>query len=369
MTENALYKQVLSLPELVREQTWVLEDRMRKQVPTEIQYKIRQIIMTGSGDSAIAGDATKHLMQTLVRVPTFAEPSMEVAHYTLDSYRGETPYTPFVFAVSNSGEVARVVEAARRAQQVGGYVVGLTANPDSRLAEASDVVVDIEAPAYDGAAGMRSYIMALLTLELFAIRFAEVRGEITMDIAQAMRGELAEVGDALEKTIEMVDQPLREFAQKTKDATGVEFLGSGPSNASAQFGAAKVFEAVGKQATAVDVEEFVHMNYFNGNPESTATLLIAPAGAPSHFRANEAARLLNNLGRPWVVLGGDVEDAPSIPLPEVREDFSPLITAAAVGLYAAHLQDATGEVVGRGATGRWADCQDGRTTRESQIFY
>lgn len=369
MTENALYKQVMSLPDLIREQTWRLEDELRKVVPTRVQHGIRQIILTGSGDSAIAGVAAEHLFRTLVGVPTIAQPAMEVSRYVLDAYAGQYPYTPFVFATSNSGEVARVVEAARRARDVGGYVVGLTGDDQSRLAQTSDCTVDIAPPQFPPSPGMRSYVMAVLALDLFAIRLAEVRGRMTMDEAQAMRAELADVGDAVASAIESADAPLREFAQRVKDVQGVEFLASGPTKSSAAFGTAKVLEATGKQAAFIDTEEFVHLNYFEREAESIATLLLVPEGSKARSRAVEVAGLLTNLRRPWIALGS-VPNAPaSVALPKVRESFAPLVDAAVVGLFAAHLQDATGEVEGRGAVGQWADCVGGQTTRNSEIIY
>lgn len=369
LTDNALYSQVISLPELVREQTWRLEDELRKAVPTRVQHGIRQIILTGSGDSAIAGIAAEHLFRTLVGVPTIALPSMELSRYALDSYSGQYPYTPFVLATSNSGEVARVAEAAERTRRAGGYVVGLTGNSDSRLGKASDCTVNIAPPPFPSSPGMRTYVMSVLALDLFAIRIAEVRGRITMDQAQAMRGELAEVSAAIQVAIEHADAPLRDFAQTVKEAQGVEFLASGPTRASAAFGVAKVLEAVGKQASSIDIEEFVHLNYFERNASSIATLLLVPQDSPAHSRAEEVAPLLTILGRPWVSLGSRLDHPGNIVLPRVRETFAPLVDAAVVGLFAAHLQDATGETAGRGAIGPWADCSDGKTTRNSKIVY
>ena len=369
MSTNALHAQVTSLPELIRTETWRLEDELRKIVPTRVQHAIRQIILTGSGDSAIAGQAAEHLFRTLVGVPTIALPSMEASRYALDAYSGQYPYTPFVIATSNSGEVARVVEAARRTTAVGGYVVGLTGNKDSRLGLASDAVVNVSPPPFAPSPGMRSYVMAVLALDLFAIRFAEVRGRITMDVAQAMRGGLAAVADAVEETIALADEPLREFAALNAGVQGVEFLASGPSRASASFGTAKILEAVGKQSAPVDLEEFVHLNYFERAAEQIATVVLAPAGSPVRTRADEIAPLLTNLRRPWLAIG-DVTGAPlSISTPAVRQEFAPLVEAAVVGLLAAHLQDATGEEDGRGASGQWSDCVDGKTTRESQLIH
>ncbi|CAM3290889.1 SIS domain-containing protein [Occultella aeris] len=364
---NALHDQATSLPALIKEQTWRLEDDLRKSVPTPVQHAIRHIVLTGSGDSAIAGLAAEQTFRRFVGVPVYAGESLAVSRFLLDSYGNEYPHTPMLLATSNSGEVARVVEAAQRAAAAGGYVVGLTGNAQSRLARASQSIIDVGAPAFPAAPGMRSYVMAVLALNLFAIRFAEVRGRITMDEAQALRGELAGLSDVVQQAIVTADAPLRSLAQDWRDLQGVEFLGSGPSRASAAFGVAKILEAVGKQSAHVDLEEFIHLNYFERAATGIGTVVLAPAGSPVRSRADELAPLLNNLGRPWVAIGA-VTDAPvSIEIPQVREEFAPVVQAAVLGLLAAHLMDATGEEPGRGAVGPWADCADGATTRDSQI--
>lgn len=368
-TPNSLHNQVTSLPELVRTETWRLEDELRKVIPTRVQHSIRHIILTGSGDSAIAGTAAEHTFRKLVGVPALATTSLQASRYDLDAYDNEYPHTPLLIATSNSGEVARVVEAAHRAKSVGGYVVGLTGDKESRLGQISEVTVNVSAPSYPSSPGMRSYVMAVLALNLFAIRFAEVRGRITMDEAQALRGELASLGDAIEEVIASSDTALHDLAGTWSGVQGVEFLGAGPSFASAAFGSAKILEATGKQAAHIDLEEFVHLNYFERAAEQIGTVVFSPHNSAASSRAAEIAPLLTNLRRPWLAVG-DIPGAPStVAIPEVREEFAPVVQAAVAGLLAAHLMDATGEEAGRGAIGQWSDCVGGATTRESALIY
>nr|WP_227993735.1 SIS domain-containing protein [Pseudactinotalea sp. HY160] len=340
---------------------------MRKIVPTRVQHAIRHIILTGSGDSAIAGSAAEQTFRTFVGVPCIAATSLHASRYLLGAYDNQYPHTPMVLATSNSGAVARVVEAAQRAKSVGGYVVGLTGDSGSRLGQTSDVTVNVSAPEYPSAPGMRSYVMAVLTLNLFAIRFAEVRGRITMDHAQDLRGELAALGDVVERTLVNADGPLRELAAAWAGLQGVEFLGAGPALASAAFGSAKVLEATGKQSSHIDLEEFVHLNYFERAAEQIGTVLISAPGSAAAGRAAEVAPLLTNLRRPWLAIGDVPGAAASVALPPVREEFAPVVEAAIVGSLAAHLMDATGETPGRGAVGQWADCAGGATTRDSAL--
>lgn len=364
---SPLHDQTSSLGELVREQTWLLEDRMRKLIPTPVQHAARQIVLTGSGDSAIAALAGEQAMRELVGVPALALPSLPAARYLFPLFDRERPVNPLVFAISNSGEVARLVEAAQNARAGGGVVVALTGDGSSRLARASDYVLDTAVPAFPPSPGMRTYVQAVLAVQLFAIRLAEVRARITMDEAQALRHELASLGDILDRVVADTDDRLAAVASEWADLPAIEVLGSGPSAASAAFTSAKVLEASGKRSAAIDVEEFVHLQYFERDAARTGTILFAPAGSPVLSRSREVEQYLSTLARPTLVIGKG-HTQPTIPLPSVREIFAPILHAAVAGLFASHLAEATGEEDGRGSVGQWADSHAGGTTRNSEIL-
>lgn len=368
MTSNVLRDQVFSLGEMIREQTWRLEDELRKAIPTPIQHAARQVILTGCGDSAIAGLGTQFTFRSLARLPALAAEAMEASRYIVPNFAREYPYTPLVFAVSNSGRVSRVAEAAMRAKQVGGYVVGLTGGPSSPLAAQSDATVDVTAPEFPPGPGVRSYVMALVALNLFAIRLAEVRGRISMDQAQGLRRELAGLGDVVEEVSSAADTTLRGLGQEWESMSAFEFLGSGPSRASAAFGAAKLLEAAGAHAASVDLEEFVHLNYFVRAAEQTPTILLAGRNMRAWTRAEEVAAFLKTLRRPWISFGEAPGKGVSIPIPSsVREEFLPIVQAAPLALLAGALMVARGEEPGRGGVGQWSDCSNGGTTTTSRV--
>lgn len=367
MNSNPLREQVFSLEQLVPEQVWRLEDELRKIVPTRVQHAARHVVLTGCGDSAIAGRAAESAFRELAGLPTVATDAMTASRYLLPTYAGQYPHTPLLFALSNSGRVARVVEAAQRAHEVGGFVVALTASPDSPLALASDARVSTRIPEIAPGPGVRSYVEGLLGLTLFAIRFGEVRGRITMDQALVLRQEVAGLGDALAELAATADQPMRRLAEEWAEHGGVELLGAGPARASAAYGAAKILEAAGRRAVDIDLEEFVHLNYFVRDAEHTGTLVLSDHGYASASRAAEVSRYLTTLRRPWAAIGA-VPNAPTtVALPPVRELFAPILHVAPLALFAGHLMEVTGESPGRDGVGQWSDCADGGTTTTSLI--
>ena len=57
-------------------------------------------------------------------------------------------------------------------------------------------------------------------------------------------------------------------------------------------------------AIDVDVEEWVHLDYFARDPEACATLVLCPPPARDGGRVRELEPLLQRLGRPYRILTG-----------------------------------------------------------------
>ena len=69
MIENALIRQVLSLPELIEQQYNDLEPKARKALTTPEIFGIQRIVLTGCGESYAAAQATKHAFEILTSLP------------------------------------------------------------------------------------------------------------------------------------------------------------------------------------------------------------------------------------------------------------------------------------------------------------
>jgi glutamine---fructose-6-phosphate transaminase (isomerizing) len=299
---NPMRDQVLSLPDLIRQQIWEVETRTRKILTTPEVFSLRQIILTGSGDSHIAAMAAEMAFNEMAGIPTMALCAMDASRYRARYYEHQYPNHPLVIAISNSGEATRMVEATRRFNQAGGLTLALTANANSRLGSEAQRSVLLSIPAFAPSPGVRSYVMSLLALYLLAIRFGELRGRMTMDEAQALRQELEASANACVQTIEQLDSAICQLAKDWSGFDNFEFLGSGPAKGSAAYGAAKLLEAAGSHALYQDVEEWVHLHYFVAQPRQTATLLIASSDGYAFSRAVEVARFLQTLQRPYHIL-------------------------------------------------------------------
>jgi glucosamine--fructose-6-phosphate aminotransferase (isomerizing) len=360
--------QALSLAGLIAPCVDRLEPPTRKILSTPEVYGLRQIVLTGSGDSFFAAAAVTPMARALTGLPVQAMTSMEASRYAGDGPVGARGV--LVIAVSYSGEAARLVEAVQRWRARGAITLGVTASANGRLAQFAERWVDTRVEETVPAPGARTYVASLLALYLLVIRIAEVLMRITMDEANALRRELAAAGAAMDGMGEACAGQLEDLAGRWRDARAFDMLGSGPCLASAAYGAAKLVEAAGVHACAQDAEEFFHLNYFVDRPGEVPAVVFAPSNAAFAARAGELAATLGPLGRPSLVItdqagfGGGLDE---LVLPVVREAFAPLLHAAPAALLAAYSAATRAVPHYRGHDGPWIGARGAALVRGSKI--
>ena len=364
--------QVKSLPELIRSEFETLDMRVRRLLNHNECLSVKRIVITGCGDSHMAGLAAELAFEQIAGIPTEPMTAMQAARYGTPHFEKLFPRNPLTIGISVSGTVARTREALALARNEGALTVAVTANPDSPLAAAAERVFDCTVPDFAPAPGIRSYRVSLLVLYLLAIRLAEVSGRLTQDQAGQMREQLKGTADAIAATIQAVEERTRELATAVAEQTNFVFVGDGPNYATALFSAAKVIEAAGRHAMGQDTEEWAHLQYFVNVDPATPTFIISPAGR-GHGRATELVEVMRRIGRTViaVVPEGDEQIATGadwvLPVAgEVPEVFSPMVYAVAGELFSAYLAQAVDEPPFRG----FADVYEpgGITIRNSAVI-
>jgi glucosamine--fructose-6-phosphate aminotransferase (isomerizing) len=362
--------QIRSLSSLVLDSVPSMEASTRTALTTPEIYGIRQIILTGSGDSYIAALATAAAWRGWTGLPVTAMVSMEASRY-ID--HGHAPLSGrnrglLIVAVSSSGEGARLVEATHRLRSLGAITVALTANPTSRLAKAAEKTVDLSIPRAPPAPGTRSYVAALLGLYLMGIRLAEVLMCMTMDRAGNLRHQLRDLANPLQSLPDECEPVIRKLSDKWNDFRLADVLGSGPGFGSASYAAAKLVEAAGVHATAQDIEEFHHLNYFVDAPDAVPTVIFGPTRSLAARRTNELLATLSDLGRPQLLIT-DAEGlgppSSTLTLPAVDEFFGPVLHTVPGALLAAFAAARRGTVHYRGHVGPWRGAQEAGLVRNS----
>ena len=105
--DSALRRQVMSLPELMRQQYADLEPKTRTVLSTPEIFNIQRIVLTGCGDSYAALLAVKPAFEKYAKIRTEVVPTIDLARDYEKKNLGYAPQSPLVIAVSNSGQVAR----------------------------------------------------------------------------------------------------------------------------------------------------------------------------------------------------------------------------------------------------------------------
>lgn len=349
MTENAMIAQVESLPDLIRSEFKDLDARARTVLTHDELLSTKRVVITGCGDSHMAGVATELAFEQIAGIPTEPMRAMTAARYAAPYLPKMFPLNPLVLGISVSGTVTRTREAVKLAGERGARTIAITGNPDSPLAGVAQKILDCRIPDFAWAPGVRSYRISLLALLLLAIRLGEVNERYSQGDANAMREELKNTADAIEATIEAVNDRTRELAEQFAEYGNFVFVGDGPNFATAMFGAAKVIEAAGKHAMGQDTEEWAHLQYFTSIDPNTPTFVISP-GYRGHNRMAEVVDPMKRVRRSIVAVvpDGDEVIAPDadyvLPVAgSVREAFTPMVYPIASELFAAHLSDVIGE--------------------------
>lgn len=372
---NPMSRQVFSLPELIRNQYDDLEPKVRKVLSFQEIFNIQRVVLTGCGDSYAACIATKHVFEMMTGIQAEVVTALDLGRYYSERHLGVDCQNPMVIAVSNSGRVARVTEAVRRAKLHDCFVLGITGNMDAPLAQSSDKVLKLDIPSFESAPGTRSYMVSVMAILLLAIRIGEVRGKYTMDLAMDYRYDMRNQGEQLEALLPQMAEQCVKFSGKWKDLSCFDFVGAGFDYAAAWFGQAKMLEAAGKTCMHINSEEWFHLNCFAKNPGQIGTVIVANTTNPGLGRTKDVIKYAAELGRPVMIvtdgtgntLGADNELCVRIPSPKYPINM-PITQFVPMCLLAGYISSMLGESYGRGCEGPWSFCKDGRCVQENEII-
>jgi glucosamine--fructose-6-phosphate aminotransferase (isomerizing) len=366
--ENAIIAQVLSLPEMIRTEFDALDEQIRLLMSRRECLSVKRIVITGCGDSHMAGLAAELAFEQLAGIPTEPMRAMKAGRYASPYVMSHHAGSPLVIGISVSGTVARTREALGLFARQGYPTIAITGNPESPLAQLAEKVVDCTIPEYPFAPGVRNYRMSLLSLYLLAIRLGEVQHRYSPDDAARLRQSLRGTADAIEATIERIGEETARLARALAGEKSFVFVGDGPNFATALFGAAKVIEAAGRHAMGQESEEWAHLQIFSAVETATPTFLISP-GYRGHDRVGDLLGPLKRIGRTTIAVvpeGDELVGPPAdwlLPVTgQVLEAFTPMIYPVAAEMFAAHLADVAGEQFFRLGNPRYDPRLDARDT-------
>lgn len=370
--DNAMRRQAYSIAQLIPQQYECMEPRIREALSFEEIYSLQHIIITGCGDSMAAGMAVKYTFEALTGMPVEVLPAIDVARHYPKKRVGGAPNCPLVITVSNSGRVSRVKEAIERMNQLGALTLGMTSGTSTPLGAVCKKVIDTSIPPFESAPGVRGYMASVEALLLLAIRIGEVRGKYTMDQANMYRKDIMKCPERLTEVLDKIDDQAYGIAEQWKNFGGFDFVASGMDYASAWYGHAKMIEAAGKYSMHINTEEWLHLNFFLKDVNTTGTVVVIDDENPSLGRMKEALQYMQIMKRPLMVITDivdlDVPEEQCIVMP--KTDFSitsPLMYFIPLALFAGYVGIMSGETYSRSFRDNWAFAKDASAIWKSKI--
>ena len=190
----------------------------------------RDVVLCGCGTAYHSALAAAYCGEELLKIPVRAETAGEYRYRVTAT----CPATLFI-AVSQSGETADTVEAARAAKACGAYVAAVTNVPYSALTEVADLVIPVRAGTEICVAATKSYCgqVAALLLTIAALTQS----------ASCYKKMLAELSAAEAKCAYAISHCMVEdIARACASSSGVYFIGRGTDYPIAAEGSLKLKE-------------------------------------------------------------------------------------------------------------------------------
>jgi fructoselysine-6-P-deglycase FrlB-like protein/sugar/nucleoside kinase (ribokinase family) len=325
-----MLEEIRLAPKVVASQLAAMDVPLRRLAASLVQSEITNLYLVGCGDSFFAGAAATLAFSRHAGIPAEGVHALDMARYRVRYL----PPSSAVLCISYSGEVGRTIEAAAQARAFGHRVIALTGNEASPLAKQAADVLAMNVPSLGSTPGTISFLAMLVALFDLALQWGSARGK---DVASA-RAALERASTLMAQTLGQSEKPAVQLAERLRRRAAITYIGAGPNEATARFGAAKLYEGPQMRGAATNIEEWAHGEYFisgDGQP----VIVVAPSGAASDRVGEILAELAFINADVTLISDGPAPNAANvIPLaPGLPEEFSPLLAALPLSLLAFHL--------------------------------
>jgi glucosamine--fructose-6-phosphate aminotransferase (isomerizing) len=300
---------------------------------------VRHLVLVGCGDSYFACQAAVLALNRHSGVRAHCEHALDFARYGV-RYQ---PERTAVVVVSFSGQTGRTIEAAHQARAFGHQVIGLTGALDSPVAKVSDWALSAEIPTFGFSPGTSTYAAMLVTLLMLAGELGSEAEGGSVGVSRYAK-ELGRLPELAQETLRIGEEATYAAAGRLAGARMTTFLGAGPNEATARFGAAKLFEGGQQLAVTTNLEDWAHEQYFITRP-GDPVVLIAPSGAATD-RAAEILAEVNYVDASAVFVSDQAPPGPAVHLPlagGVGEELSPVLASLPLSQLGLHLMRLNGK--------------------------
>lgn len=255
--EHFMLKEIMEQPRAVRA---ALEPRLRGGgiefeelgLDDAALKSIRSIVITACGSAYYAGCVGKRAIEKLCRIPVTAELASEL-RYSDPLIGPET----LVIALSQSGETADTLAAARECRSRGARLLAIVNVVGSSLAKLADDVVYTRAGPEIAVASTKGYTTQVAVICALAVHFAHRLGRIGDDELRRLASKLYYIPDAIQRAIDM-NSGLPALARRYCLGDALYYIGRGTDGAVALEAALKMKEISYNHSEAYAAGELKH---------------------------------------------------------------------------------------------------------------
>jgi glucosamine--fructose-6-phosphate aminotransferase (isomerizing) len=318
-----------------------------QRLDTQELRDIDKVFIVACGTAYHAGMIGKQAIEHWTRIPVEVEMASE--------FRYRDPVLDrqtLVVPISQSGETADTLEAARHATEQRARVLAICNTNGAQIPRESDAVLYTHAGPEIGVAATKTFLAQVAAVELVGLALAQARGTKYADEILREYETLCSVPRAIEEVLQTVE-PVRELARNIADSKAVLFLGRHVGYPVALEGALKLKELAYMHAEGFPAGELKHGPIAlieEGLP--VVVVMPSPTGRPVlHQKMLSNVAEIRARGARTIVISEESDTAARdlaahfIPVPRVPTLLSPFVTTVPLQVLAAEIAQARGHDV------------------------
>ena len=249
INEHILLREILEQPDAIRDTI----DAERHEVDQIAHFlKRKRIHFLGMGSSYFASLHASYLLAELTHSAATNYLASEFVHYPSTIAASE-----ITVALSQSGESIETVNAVRLLKKKGNFVVGVTNEPKSTLAELSDRVVLTHA-GKESASSTKTFASTLAILYCLIVAIAARTKEISERKKSMLLERIVRMTRTMDARLESWNGDARSHSNKLVNCRAAMILARGPNLPAALQGALLLKEVAKIPAEGMSSGEFAH---------------------------------------------------------------------------------------------------------------
>ena len=294
-----------------------------------------RIIIVGCGTSWHAGLVSEYFFEKFTKIPVEVEYASE--------FRYRNPIineNDIVFAISQSGETADTLEAVRISKKKGATVFGIVNNVGSSIARETDEGCYLHAGPEIGVASTKAFTSQVIVMCMIGIRIGHRIGKISQKKYHEMIHQLDNLPRSVSKILKK-NKEIEKIASVIKKSKNCLFMGRGNGFPVALEGALKLKEISYIHAEGYPAAELKHGPIALIDNKMPVVVICTKSKEYNKTIAN----ILEVKARKALVIAiidnknksiSKMVDY-SIMVPEVKNEFSPIINIIPLQLLAYHV--------------------------------